>query len=1039
MVDKTISLQEHSISVSNALDYIMKDTGLDYKFSRNGYLLITEADELMEEQIFQEKVTGTVIDAQTGEVLPGVNIIIEGTSVGTTTNLDGQFVLAVNDLQITLVISYIGYERQTINLDGRTELTIELQPDVQLLDNIVVVGYGTQQRRDVTGSLRQISGTEIAAQPAIQTNSALMGKIPGLQILEDSGQPGENQPTMRIRGTGTLGNSSPLILVDGVESSFSDVKSSDIESVTVLKDASSAAIYGSRAANGVILVTTKRGLSEGLEINYRTIAGVRSAVNHPKFTDAGTFMRLENEALTNVGSSSVWSEEFINAWEANHQTNPDEYPNTDWVSEVYSETAFQQSHNLDIAGGTERIRYRGSLGYDNETGEIPNHGFQRYDVRLNTDIRASDRVDFSLDLNMQRRDRDAGSAGSYNIRRNAYRIPPIYPSQYAHGGWAVGWNNDNPVAFANDGGVDNREIYELRSRFNMRIRPVENLNINVMYAPYYFGVTRRSMVKRYAVTSIDSPENIIAMNPSRNSLRWQQDYQFRNTFNSTIEYILDMRNQSVRLLGGFEYVDNTNQYIRADRQDFELQDFEVLNAGSPATQENQGSRWEWALASFFGRANYSFRDRYLFEANLRYDGSSRFAEGNQWGLFPSFSAGWMISDESFMSGLDFITSLKVRASWGQLGNQQVGTYPFASLVSLDRSWIFNGQRVLGAAQTSLANPDISWETTTSKNIGLDLELFDNRIFMNIDLFDRRTEDILLNLPVPRILGKSAPTQNAAVVDNSGWELEAGYLGMVGSDFNYRVSFNISDVKNEVIDLRGAGPFTGTQAIIEGYPINVLFGYETDGLFQSQDEIDEHATQFGTVAPGDIRYVDQNGDGTIGDDDRVVLGDPFPRLSFGFNLSANYKNFDISAFFQGVGKRDVYVSGDAAWAFYNGGKIADWQAENYWRPDNTDASYPRLTHGSNHNNFRASDYWVYDASYLRLRNLQIGYTLPVSITERLQIRNLRVFVLGQNLFTLQRSYENGGLPPGIDANVPSTTLGGFYPVTRLISGGLEVNF
>jgi len=1040
LVDKTVTLQENSISVIDALDYIMDGTGLDYNFSRNGHLLITKADELMKEEIIQAIVRGTVIDELTGEALPGVNILVQGTTdMGTTTNIDGYFELSVPDLNQTLVFSYIGYITKELAIDGNEELFIELKQDVQLLESLIVVGYGTQQRRDITGSVRQISGRDLEVQPSLSTSAGLMGKVPGLQVIQSSGQPGADQPILRIRGTGTLGDSSPLILIDGVQSDMHDIPSSDVESITVLKDASASAIYGSRAANGVILVTTRRGLDEGLEVTYRTYAGIRGSTGHPQYTDAGTFMRLENEALTNMGSSPVWSQDFINEWEANYQTDPDRYPNTDWVSEVYSETAFQFSHHLGIAGGTERIRYRGSLGYDNEEGEIPNFGFQRYDVRLNTDIKASDKIDLSMDLNIQRRDRQSGNAGNYNIQINTYRIPPIYPARYSHGGWAPGWNNDNPVAFANDGGVTNLESYDLRARINARIRPVENLEFNFMYSPYRLTHSVRNMTRRYAVTSIESAEDIVAFNPIRNRLGWAEDSMFRHTLNATGNYRVDFSNQSISVLGGFEFIDHRSQSFNAARQDFELQDFEVLDAGAPGTMTNSGNLSEWALASFFGRINYQFLDRYLFEANLRYDGSSRFAEGNRWGLFPSFSAGLIVSDESFMDRLDFISNLKVRASWGQLGNQNVGTYPFASVVSLNRSWIFGGQRVIGAAQTSLANQNISWETTTSQNIGLDVAFFQDRLYLAFDYFHRRTEDILLNLPVPRILGKSAPTQNAAVVENRGWELETGFLGNIGSDLRYNLSFNISDVENEVIDLRGAGPFTGITAIKEGYPIGVLFGYKSNGLFQNQQEIDDHATQFGNVAPGDIRYVDQNGDGVINEDDRVVLGDPFPRLSFGINMSANYKNFDVSAFFQGVGKRDVYISGDAAWAFFNGGKIADWQAENYWTPDNPDALYPRLTHASSHNNFRASDYWIFNASYLRLRNLQIGYSLPIGITEKLQMRGVRVFLQGQNLFTVSRSLENGGLPPGIDPNVPNATDGGFYPISRLISGGIEVNF
>lgn len=976
-------------------------------------------------------ITGKVTD-ESGEPLIGVNVQVKGTNQGTATDLDGHFSLEDINENVILVFSYIGYQTVEIPLDARPYIEVTLIPDSELLDEVVVVGYGTQQKREVTGAIKQLDGDQLASQPSVQTSASLMGKVSGVQVIQSSGKPGQNHGTIRIRGTGTLGNSNPLILIDGVQGDLDDVPSTDIESITVLKDASAAAVYGSRAANGVILVTTKRGFSDRIQISHRGLVGFQSPTRQPEYVSGGEFMRLENLAITNMGASPPWSEDYIQEWERNYTTDPDRYPNTDWVKEVFSEPGFQQNQNLSIAGGSSNVRYLGSINYNEELGNVKNFGFKRYAARLNTDITPSDKLKFAFDVNLQRRDREEAT-DERNIIQETYRIPPVFAGRYSDGQWGPGWNGSNPLAAIHDGGFLMEEQSEVNGRIFASYAPVEPIEMTIMYSPRYRSILYKDMQRQYQYKR--SIEGETQLNPARNFLNQRYQRDFTNNFNFTTRYNQNFNVHSLGLLAGYEYVDYRTDFFTAFRDNFTLQEYTQLNAGSQSNQQNTGGASEWAIQSFFGRLNYNYDTRYLFEVNLRYDGSSRFTEANRWGIFPSVSAGWLISEESFMETADFISSLKVRGSWGQLGNQQIGTYPHSSVVSLGATYLINDNPSTGAAQVNLANPNISWEKTETSGIGLDLALLDDRFNFTFDYFKRKTTDILLELPIPLIIGLNPPFQNAGTVENSGWEMEAGYRNYIGNDFSYNISANISDVKNVVTDLHGAGPFiSGNTITAEGYPIGSIYGLQSDGFFQSQEEIDAHAMQTGQIAPGDIKYVDQNSDGVINAEDRVIIGDPFPSLNYGFNFDLRYKSFDVSLFFQGIGSRDVHLTNFVVRAFYNAGKITKWQAEDYWTPDNRDASYPRLTQGDNHSNFQTSDFWVYNASYLRLRNLQVGYTLPSKVLDRLSIQKTRIFFLGHNLWTM---FDD--LPQGVDPNVPNGTGGSYYTTTKLVSLGIEINF
>jgi TonB-linked SusC/RagA family outer membrane protein len=1059
---------DHS-SVEEALDYLLKPLSLRYEKLEKDYYLIYPEPNLNQIENLEKKrdlpkdsndnngsfnlqiirpyssnlvafgqqqvrqITGKVTIAEDGEPLPGVNVIEKGTTNGTVSSTDGEYLITVNP-GATLIFSSVGYLSTEQEIGNRTVIDIAMATDIKQLQELVVVGYGTQRKEAISGSVGTVQGDLLAEQPSIQTSAALMGLVPGVQVTQLSGQPGANKGTIRIRGIGTLGDSNPLVLIDGISGSIDDVPSSDIESISILKDASAAAIYGSRGANGVILVTTKRGKEEPMRINYFNNIGFQRPTNQPGFVDGGTFMRMENLGADNLGVARRWSDEFIQQWEANHRTDPDNYPNTNWINEVFTEQAVQQMHNLSISGGGTNYRFRGSMQYDDETAQIPNFRFQRYNMRLNTDVNVTNKLSLTFDVNAIRNNHREPSAGLELITRQTYRLSPLLMARFSDGSIAPGMAGDrNPVAEVENGGLATVENNIFRGRIGWKFVPVDGLQFNLIYSPATTMSWNKNMRKQWKVMDPRTGQ-ITSTFPAKNSLEEALNRNNQHTAIFTVDFNQNIADHRFNVLGGSEYIDYGSNYFGASRDNFTLQEFEQLNAGSSANQQNFGSATQWRLLSFFGRLDYNYKNKYLLLSNLRYDGSSRFTADKRWGFFPSFSMAWRLSEEPFMNAAGFINDFKIRGSWGVIGNQSIGDFPFAAVVNLGHNFIFGDQVADGAAQTNLANRNITWEETTTTNLGLDMYLFNDRIDIKFDWFNRRTSDILLQLPMPFIIGMNPPYQNAGVVENKGWEIEAGFNNKLGSDVIYSISFNVSNVKNKVVDLYGAGPFiSGNTIIKEGHPINSIYGLVSDGLFKSTEEIDNHARQSGKIAPGDIKYRDLSGDGIISPADRDIIGNPFPSFNYGFNISAGFRNFHLSALFQGVGSRDVLLRGETVWAFENGGRIQPWQVESYWRPESPDNTYPRLTTTTSHSNFQASDFWVYDASYLRLRNLQLSFDLPEKWIGSI-VRHARLYVAGQNLFTLFNK-----MPPGVDPNVPNNTVGNYFPINKLYSSGININF
>lgn len=979
-------------------------------------------------------ITGTITSDATGDSLPGVNVLVEGTDLGAATGADGTYAITgVEPGTYTVRASFIGYGDETeqdveVREGEATTVDFVMQQEAAGLDEVVVVGYGEQQQGNLTGAVESVQGEELNKVKVTQTSSALQGLVPGLTVTRGSGEPGSGG-TPRIRGIGTLGDSSPLVIVDGMQSSLDAVDPNNIESISVLKDAASAAIYGSRAANGVILIETKGGPEGGgVSASYDGWVGWQEPTRLPDYLGGYQYMTKLNEARENEGKPPVYSQEYINAYQENGPQNRNEYPNTDWQDAVLKNSALEQHHNLAVSGGTDRIRLRGSLTYMDQGGLVANTGYTRYGVRLNSNVEVSEKLDVSFDLHGRQSTDTEPSNGLGSTFRLINQMPPIYNATYSDGSWASDYDGRNPAAQAEAGGVDETTWRNATIRLRAKYSPIENATIEAFVAPDYSSSRTRDFRRRIEFMDVDTKDFRLA-NPQTSTLNVSDSQTLETTLDLLGRYSSNFGQHYLKGLLGAQRIFHRTDWFSAFRDQFALPDYQQLNAGSTENEANSGSGSEWGLMSYFGRLNYDYGGKYLFEANFRYDGSSRFAEGNRYGFFPSFSAGWRMSEEPFMEAVDFVDNLKLRASWGQLGNQEIGLYPYLSTVNLGLNYTFGSRPADGAAQTALANRDISWETTEMLNFGLDLGLWDDRLGLTADYYIKDTRDILLRLPLPATVGLTAPFQNAGRVKNVGWEMALTHSeNLWGIDYNVR--FNLSDVRNEVVDLADTGPYiSGLTIIREGDPIDAIYGFEADRLFQSEEEVAQHAEQFGIVEPGDIRYVDQNGDGVVNAEDRVVLGNRIPRYTYGLTLNAAYQGFDLTMFFQGVGKRAGYLEGMGAWAFYNGGKIQQWHMD-HWTPDNQEASYPRLTFNYP-NNQKHSSYWMKDASYFRVKTLQLGYSLPASLLGAASVENLRVYANARDLFSVD-NYR------GFDPESPLGE-GSFYPLTASYTLGVELTF
>ncbi len=974
------------------------------------------------------KVTGKVVSTD-GKPLERVTVKVKSSGEASATNAEGFFSINAK-ATARLMFSSVGFKPIELSASS-SPLLVKLEELVDSLDQIVVVGYSRQKKVNLTGAVSVVSGAELAKRPLMNTSAALQGSLPGVTVSQFNGEPGTDAQ-VRIRGIGTLGDNNPLILIDGVVAGYGNIDPDNIESISVLKDAASASIYGSRAANGVILIVSKRGKSGKMKVDYDAFFGGQKPVDKPKYLDAVGFMKMYNEAITNEGGAPIYTDAYINTYMANNATDPDHYPNTDWQKSTFT-NGLQQQHNITLAGGTDRIKLLAAVNYMDQNGIINNSGFKRYSLRLNADYKVSDKLNFQFDINLRNDKNITPTIGFSELFRQVYRVPPVYAAKYSDGSWGPGWQGGNPLAYSYASGVNGTKAYTGLLNLQANYSPIKGLNLNFNYAPNFGTNFNSTNQLKIDYLNFDT-RALLYSQPNSTSLSNSNTNALTNYLKFQANYTKSLKWLDVSFLAGAEQTDNRTQSFGASRALTLFPDLVQINSYPSLNQNASGTASSWALQSLFSRLNLVASNKYLLEINARYDGSSRFAEDfKRFGFFPSVSAGWVVSKEKFLSNINWLSLLKIRGSYGELGNQNIGNYPYISSFVLGQG-VFNNNIVSTAAQSVIANHEISWESSKMLNFGFNAAFFGNKLNVEFDYYVKNTDNILLTLPIPIITGLSAGVQNAGKVENKGWDLQIGYNDRIGKDFTFGITGVFSDVKNKVIDLKGTGPYiSGFQITQEGQEIGALYGLQAQGLFQNQAQVTASPTQFGTIKPGDISYIDQNKDGVINAKDNVIIGSRIPRYTYSANIFFDFKGFDLTLFFQGVGKYNGLQIQDAAWAFYNAGSVRDIHLGR-WSPTKTDAenavaTYPRFFI-SQTNNQQTSSYWVEDASYIKLKTMSIGYTFPTSILKKTPFSLFKVYLSGQNVFSWDKL-------PGYDPEAP---LGNpfNYPQVSSYVAGLKVS-
>lgn len=1053
--DQRISINVENASLDEVLKKVLRDTELSYKKVTGSLVVITTGSQAND--IPAQPVTGKITNDK-GEPMQGVTIQEKGTTNGTSSNADGSFVINVTNGNAVLIFSSIGFLTQELKVDNRNVINLVLTAENKNMDEVIVVGYGTQKKRSVTGAISSVKATDLENMPVFRVEQSLQGRTSGLTITSASGQPGEGS-TVRVRGTTTIGNSDPLYVVDGVviNGGIDYLSQADIETIDVLKDAASAAIYGTQGANGVILITTKKGKQGSIKVNYNGFVGTQAPWRKLDLLNATEYATLLNESYLAAGQPIRFA-------------NPASYgKGTDWQDAVFNNSAMIQNHELSISGGNDRSTYFSSFGYLNQDGIVAtsNSNYKRFTARFNSTHKITKEITFGTNIGYTRtKSVGVGTNSEWGSPLNrAINIDPITPLVVTDPTAANQAPYTNPFvvrdANGNPYGISTIVTSEI-------LNPIAALKVSQ-------GNGWSDKIVANAFAEIEPIRGLKLRSSIGTDLAFWGDEGFQPL------YYLNATNQNVDLNGytrninrGMYWIwDNTASYTRsvgrhnatvlvgssAQRNYGETQG--GTKRGIPvnslkeaslafnvpvANQFFWGGEYQSTLASLFGRIIYDYDGKYLLNATVRRDGSSRFGSNNKYGVFPSVSAGWIVSRENFWPANDKVTFLKVRGSYGENGNDRIGDFRYVSTIGGGRNYTINGQLINGFSPNAIANPDLKWESTSQLDFGIDAVLF-NRLNVTLDWYNKKTKDMLLDIAVPAYVGNSGPIGNIATMENRGVELELGYNGHVG-DLTFNVSGNISHLRNRVTYLGDDKEYLpglrfGPQGvemtrIAVGYAIGSFYGYKTNGLFQNWNEVNNYKGHTGQVlqpdaSPGDIRFVDVNNDGVIDENDRTIIGDPTPDWTFGFTVNAAYKGFDITLFGQGVAGNQVFQAlrrFDLPTANYTKEALGRWVGEgssNY---------FPRLVYNDPNRNFsRSSDFFLKKGDYFRIKTLQIGYTFSQNIIRKAGLTKLRVYVMSNNLatFTKYTGYdpEIGGGSLGVDR--------GIYPQPRSFMVGVNLGF
>ncbi|WP_337942649.1 TonB-dependent receptor [Parabacteroides sp.] len=1054
-LDEKVSVSLDNKTINEVLAVLFNGRNVRYEIN-DRHVVITRTGQAGSTSVMQQtkQITGRVLDANNEPVI-GANVVVEGTTIGTVTDVDGNFTLDV-PAGATLKISYIGYIEQSIPVGNKSVVSIILKEDSQALDEVVVVGFGTQKKLNLTGAVTAVTGEEMAKRPVTNTATMLQGQVPGLRVNQGLGTPGDESTSFRVRGQGTFSSagSDPLVLINGVPGNISNLDPSVIESVSVLKDAASAAIYGARAANGVILVTTKQGADLGdgkAHISYHGNVGLYNPTRmYDLVTNSVEYMELYNLAQKNSGTGKAYTQEQIDAYR--NGGGSDQYPNFDWLDYMFR-TAVVQNHNLSVAGNSGKTTYNVALNFVNQPGTLKGFEYQKYNATVDLTSQITDFIKIGTYTSMMYGDRTQPRQGQDDVLLSTMSQAPTYMPWLPDDGSGVRrWtgsayphedHNKNMPAIIASNTSKKFQNFDINAQLWVEVNLAKGLTWHTK------GAVRLESNKSKEWGGSDEPvydyhtgAKTGNLDKGSNGLTVEDQRRFYQNLYTYLKYDYSTpnKNHNFNIMVGYNQESEKYETLKAYRKEFAF-DLPVIDAGSNANWSNGGKQEEWAIQSVFGRLNYNFKERYLFEANMRYDGTSRISSENRWGIFPSFSVGWRITEEDFIKNLNltWLNNAKLRASWGQLGNQNIGLYPYQAMIEGVSNYPFDKKtETVGYQQKAYANRDIKWETTTITDIGVDLQVF-NGLSMTFDWYKKTTSDILRSSQVSYLLGLSAPTVNNGEVENKGFEIAFNYNNMIsegvfrGLQYNAGVYFDRS--RNKLTQF-GAEEIDGYKLRREGLPYNEYYMLECIGIFATEDEVKNSPKQFNdNTLPGDLKYKDQNGDGVIDNDDRVPMSGRFPGFEYSVNLGASWKGFDLSLLGQGVSGKKWYTNEWGMQPFRQGSAPTREYIEGMWTEENPyNAEHPRLYNDNlgGNKNTRSNSYFLQNASYFRLKNLTFGYTLPKSVTDKVKMSRVRVYFSGDNLLTFTKYY-------GLDPERNDDGRAAQYPQNRICSFGLNVEF
>jgi TonB-linked SusC/RagA family outer membrane protein len=1050
---RKVSINEKDQLVGPILDDLFK--GTDVKYTIVDRKIILAPNYLTEEsQPQQRKISGTVTDKD-GAPIVGVNVVVTGTTQGTVTDIDGKYSIDVSPDAKSLTFSFIGMQPQEINIGSLSQIDVTMVESATDLGEVVVVGYGTQRKVNLTGSISSVKFDDaVTNRPLTDASQALSGTVTGVWVSQNSGKPGADNSQIRIRGWGTMNNSNPLVIIDGVEGSFDQLNSNDIASISVLKDAASSAIYGSKAANGVILITTKMGkYNEKMAINYSGYTGIQSLGRRFDLIDnSAEYMGLWNQALANDGAGQKFPDYLISAFQ--NGTDPYKYPNTNFYDYVFRNAPIQE-HNLSFSGGSAQSSAFLSFNYLNQEGIVLKTSSERYGITANLEssirkwLKVGGRINYIRSVSREPyADVTYGSLGRVFV---GLAGAPPFTAPYTRDGQfgsveAIDnsgnllFDNRNPLIDDANGRTITEENY-LRANAYAEIKFTDDLIFKTTFATNgNWGLIDKYNQSLYGYT--DSGIQTITKNYNREGLEMNRGNtsSLDNNLIATLNYSKTFAEiHNISTVVGMQMENTVIKTLYARRSLPPKEGLTQVDAGTSGIQ-GSGNMVAINMLSYFGRFNYSLFDKYLFEADLRADGSSRFQKSNRWGIFPGFSAGWKLSDEDFIKNLNIFSNLKLRGSWGQLGNQNIsGYWPYLTVISQDNtlSYSYGGTFAPGAAVTSLVDQNITWETTSTLDFGIDIGLLNNKLTIETDYFDKKTSGIIVQLPIPLIMGGiAAPFQNIGEMSNKGFEININYDNQVHSreQFGYSIGVNLTFVDNKVTKFEGGKSPDQLYLIREGYSYQSLYGYKVIGIFQSDEEAAQYMYANGFVPKaGNLKFEDVNQDGKLGFEDKQGLGNTIPKFTFGITPSFQYKGFDLNLLFQGIAGVHLYTQN----AFTNlttDNPTITTRWRDSWTPGNPNTDIPMIRFDNSWDD-QESSFWVTEASYIKLKNIRLGYSLPENLISRLNIEKIYVYANAQNLFSIVgKNYD--GYDPERNTFDSGQNL---YPVPRIISFGVNLNF